>query len=190
MRKIERSVAIQATTAEVLEVIRDYESYSFWMPHVTGSRIVAKEGDITVGEFEYSGRKDCKCTLEFIDDSVSSIRYVPSGEPGSPGIRGEWELKESLPPGHVVLIGRVFELRGCSFLSGILARRVLSNILAAMLYSVRDRVAFRRASDEALLDWSDLQDEGVEKLLRIVQDSNGGLRMWFRGKKYELRPLP
>lgn len=197
MRKIERSVTIQAPRAEVLAVIRDYDSYLYWMPDIVCSKVLTREGDITVAEFLYSGRRTYRCTLELIDNGLDRIQYEPTGgaeygrdDAALPmGIQGEWELREWPSSEEVLLVGRIFGIRGCSFLSKIGGRRILRRFLTAMLYAIRDRVAFRRCPEGALLDWSDLEDEGVEKILRIIQDENGAMRMWFRGKTYELRPV-
>lgn len=189
MRRIERSIPIQAPGSEVLTVLRDYDSYVYWMPDIVCSKVLAKEGDITVAEFLYSGGKGHRCILEFVDNGQDLIQYGPAGEADSLGLRGEWELQESSSSEGVLLVGRILGISGGSLFSKIGARRILSKFLTEMLHAIRDRVAFRRSSEEALLDWSDLEDEGVEKILRIIQDPHGTMRIWFRGRKYELRPV-
>ncbi len=189
MKEIERSVTIRAPREEVFAVIRDYGSYAAWMPGVAESRVLASEGVITVAEFLYRGEPDRRCVLEFLEKGSNRIQYGPSLGPDSPGISGELELKEGPSSECVTLVGRISEIHGRSLVSMMGTKRVVERSLEAALCAIRDRVLFRDLPEDVLLNWSDLNDEGVEKILRIVEDSKGNLRIWFLGRKYELRPL-
>ena len=48
------------------EILTDYDSYAEWLPSLSQSKLLAKEGDLAIAQFELSGRGKDKYAVECI----------------------------------------------------------------------------------------------------------------------------
>ena len=158
----------------IYDILTDYDSYAEWMPYLSGSRLLAKEGDLAIAEFDMAQPKPQKLTLECIHSRNTMVLGRPiSG--GLPLQKIQWDIS---PAGQ-----------GQSQLNlTIVARNDWHWILPG---SGRYR--------SAQLCWNALKkhlsafatDIGVstadgEKLLELLETDEGPV-LWLRGKKYVLR---
>jgi ribosome-associated toxin RatA of RatAB toxin-antitoxin module len=153
------------------QLLTDYDSYSEWMPFVSASKLLAREGDLAIAEFTLARPRDEKVVVECIHSPNQMVlgRTIGGNIPISriewnlaPAAEGRTELKltlEARPSWRLPSLQRFLNAR-------------------KLMKAVENHVsAFSIAGDSG--------DEG-EKLLELVETSEG-LVVWFRGRKYTLK---
>jgi hypothetical protein len=158
------------------EILTDYDFYSEWMPHVAHSKLLARERDLAIAEFEMISPPKDVFVFECIHTTNKMVLWrklhgkVPISEI-------QWDIERL--DGNQTRIGLAFE--GKRGLPG--AMRTYSRFMdsARCLKALGNQVS-------ASLPGSLTSSDG-ERLLEIA-DTGDGLVCWFRGRKYSLTPLP
>src|ERR1043166_7700522 len=158
------------------EILTDYDFYSEWMPQVARSKLLAKERDLAIAEFEMINPPKDIFVFECIHTTNKMVLWrklrgkIPVSEI-------QWNIERL--EGNQTRIG--FVLEGKRGLPG--AMRPYRKFMDATrcLKALENQVS---ASLPASVG-----SGGGEKFLEIA-DTGQGMVCWFRGRKYSLTPLP
>jgi len=158
------------------EILTDYDSYFEWLPHVTKSKLLAKEGDLAIAEFEMSQPRQDKFALECIHTRNKMVlTRTISGR--LPVAQLEWTIE---PSGE-----------GCKVTVAIEARTNWHRLLPGYGRLMDPNSCLKSLQSQVSAFTADLsiQDEEGEKILEVIETEDG-LVCWLRGKKYTLTPAP
>lgn len=171
------SAKLKCDAGLVYDVLTDYDSYFEWLPFIGYSKLLAKEGDLAIAEFEVISPRHAKIAFEWIHTRNKSVlgRRI-SGEVQLHQIL--WELKRA-GEGETEVTVRIDRAREFKELfAGSKKYPDADKYLSAL----QSRVA-AFTSDFAL------EDESGRKLIEIFE-TDDGLDLWIFGKKYLLKPVP
>ncbi|MBI2821142.1 MAG: SRPBCC family protein [Acidobacteria bacterium] len=158
----------------VYEILTDYDSYFEWLPAVTHSRLLAREGDLAVAELEMAGR-DSRLAFECIQ--TRNKRVMTRKISGDAPLREVvWSLAPAADGGTQVSVGIRFENHPASLFSPVRRHANASRYLEAL----QSRVTM--FSVRVLFD-----EEAGRKVLEVLE-TNEGLDLWILGKRYTLKP--
>jgi len=158
------------------EILTDYDSYAEWMPHVTRSKLLAREGDLAIAEFEMSRPRKDKFAIECIHTRNKMVltRTISGKIPVS---QFEWTIE---PSGE-----------GCKVTLAITAKTNWHRLVPgySLLMNPANCLKSLQSQASAFGESLSVQDEGGEKILELIETEEG-LVCWLRGKKYTLTPAP
>jgi hypothetical protein len=84
-------------------MLTDYDTYSEWLPLVSQSKLLAREGDLALAEFEISSPHPDKLVVECIHDKNRSVlARVISGK--TPVAKIEWSIAAGGPQQSTVAV--------------------------------------------------------------------------------------
>lgn len=178
LRKIEASARLQGTREELTSILIDFGRYSEWVPGIDRSEVLAREGDVTVAEFQSRQFGKRTCNLELILSLPESIVFRQIDSLGRAQISGqcrigETENESSSPRTPIRLFARV-ETPLLDLGSG---QRVRAALLAGLdALGARSRPAESKRPDTIARR---------RKVLEVVRTS-GGLRVWYQGESFVL----
>ena len=159
------------------DVLTDYDSYSEWLPFVTQSKLLAREGDLAIAEFELAKSNGAKFAIECIHTRNRMVltRRISGSVPVD---QAEWTL-EAVDAAStrvtVELLGRVSWKR---LLPGYAGFARGGNWLAAL-----------RRQAGTFSGGVSVEGPGGEKIIEILEGDEG-LVCWIRGKKYVMQAAP
>jgi polyketide cyclase/dehydrase/lipid transport protein len=176
------SLLFRCDSALLYDVLTDYDTFSEWFPLVARSKLLAREGDLAIAEFELLQPAKDMFVVECIHTKnkmvlwrtirgripINEVRWdiEPGGAGQSPGGAGQCKVTLSI------------EGRTCW------ARLVPAYRL--FLKTARDLQALQNQVSAFL---PDLETTEGEKILEI-SETGEGLVCWMNGKKYTLTPAP
>lgn len=169
------SGSIAADPALVYEILTDYDAYSEWIPAMSYSKLLAREGDLAIAEFQLTRPHRAKFAVECIHTKNKEVlTRTISGE--VPLAQVHWTLQPA-EPGHTQVQLKVDAKRSW--------KRLLPGYwkfinLPACLKALQSQTSAYSA------DFA-VADPGGEKILEIAETPEG-LVCWYRGKKYTLKP--
>ncbi len=156
----------------VYDILTDYETYSEWMPLLSASRLLAREGDLAIAEFELTKPAKETVQVECIHSKNQAVIGRMLGG-RTPLNKLEWTISPSGPGCHV-RVAAEFRLGWKWILPGYF--RVLK--VARLWKALENRLsAFA----------PELSVGGGEKVLDLLETTEG-MVLWLRGKKYILKP--
>ena len=167
------SILIPCDPTLVYEILTDYDTYSEWMPSVTRSKLLAKEGDLAIAEFESVAPTKDLFVVEGIHTKNKMVlwRIIRGKIPIS---EIQWDIEPA-------------EERQTRVALSFEAKTIWSQFLPNIIKPARYLKALQSHISAFLPDV--LTDEDGEKILEIAETSEG-LMCWIRGKKYILTPAP
>jgi hypothetical protein len=160
----------------VYEILTDYDSYCEWMPLIAESRLLAKEGDLALAEFELAKPRKGKFVIESIHtkNAMVLIRTISGKVPID---QMEWTIAPSDRGASVSVIVQSRANWG-RFVPAY--RRLIDP--GACMAGLRSQLA-------AFSPDLGLTSEEGEKIFEL-SETEQGLVCWLRGKKYILTPAP
>ncbi len=170
------SLMLTCDSGLAYDILTDYDSYSDWMPHVTRSKLLAREGDLAIAEFEMSHPRQDKFALECIHTRNKMVltRTISGGIPVS---QFEWTIE---PSGE-----------GCKVTLAIEAKTNWHRFVPGYSFLMNPARCLKSLQSQASTFGGDIsiQGEGGETVLEVIE-TDEGLFCWLRGKKYSLTPVP
>jgi ribosome-associated toxin RatA of RatAB toxin-antitoxin module len=167
------SASLEMPADRLYEILTDYDGYAAWMPGLTASTLLAREGELAVAEFELSRPRGVKQAVECIQDRNAQV-LVRSIGGATPLAQLQWTLSRSTPGWTEVTLAVSFKLRPALLRAGgwtlVRAGRLLDGLKrqAGVLDGVPDRTS-----------------EAGETLIELV-DTGEELVLWIGGKKYRV----
>ena len=160
----------------VFELLTDYDTYSEWIPGVTQSKLLAKEGDLALAEIEVSAPVPEKLVFECIHDKNRSVvSRAISGK--TPFAKIEWTIAAAGPQQAQVTV----VLEGKPDWHWILRRyrRILdaehyAQALQGQAAAFSPELTVTGGSGETILD---------------LMETGEGMVLVYRGKKYLLQAV-
>ena len=157
------------------DVLTDYDGYAEWLPHVAQSKLLAREGDLALAEFEVNLPPKKRFVVECIHTRNKMVLWRSIGEE-IPVWQVEWTIAAAGDSKAEVTLVVSGKLRRNSLLPKY--RRFLEP--KKCLQALQSQVA-------AFLPELAVTDEEGEKILELVETEDGVV-CWIRGKKYVLKP--
>jgi ribosome-associated toxin RatA of RatAB toxin-antitoxin module len=168
------SATLPCEASLIFELLTDYDGYSEWMPLVTHSKLLAREGDLALAEIGISQPHPDKLVFECIHDKNRSVlgRAIGGTLPIS---RIEWTLE---PAGTQTKVSVLLEGKTDwhwllpAYRKAMHAEQYLEAIQGQVSAFSPD-LLISGASGETILD---------------LMETGEGLVLVFRGRKYTLQP--
>ncbi len=176
LRSVRASARLQSTREELYSILVDFGRYSRWLPGLEQSRILTREGDVTVAEL--SGRRfsDRTYNLELIRSAPETVIFRQIDCLGRPEISGQWRVGETeLDLGTATAVVHLQARVDTPMLRLDSRRRIRSGLHAALdaLAARRRQLASARPTAEA----------DRRKVLEVVRDA-AGLKVWYLGESF------
>ena len=170
------SILIPCNPDLVYEILTDYDTYSEWMPSFTRSKLLAKEGDLAIAEFESVDPSKDLFVVEAIHTKNQMVlwRIIRGTIPIS---EVQWHIEPAAEGQTRVTLA----------LEGEFSRSWFFFTHFKIVKPARYLKALQSHISAFLPEV--LTDEDGEKILEIAETSEG-LICWMRGKKYILTPVP
>jgi len=160
----------------VFELLTDYDCYFEWVPQVSRSKLLAREGDLALAEIEFAQPFPDKLVFECIHDKNRSVlARMISGK--IPVGKVEWTIA---PAGDRSQVSVVVE--GKPDWHWVLPR--YRKLLNAQQYIAALQGQVAAYSSELVLS-----GENGETILDLMETSEG-MVLVYRGQKYTLQPVP
>ncbi len=158
----------------VYEILTDYDNYFEWLPFVIHSKLLAREGDLAIAEFELLSHRHAKVAVECIHTRNKAVlmRKI-SGD--VPLHEWHWSITPSTDGKTEVLLNITRERNWKE-----LFRKTAP--VEKYLEPLKSRVAMFSS------DFRTGEKSG-QKVLEVFE-TDEGLDLWVLGKKYVLRPAP
>jgi ribosome-associated toxin RatA of RatAB toxin-antitoxin module len=173
-----RAAATVPCEASLLyEILTDYDTYSEWMPFIVKSKLLAKEGDLAIAEFELSQPKDDKFDMEAIHTKNKMVLCRAIGGK-TPIAQFRWDIVPSSEGQSQVTLTMEAKAHWKRFVPTY--SRFMSPAICLQALALHASI---------FLPEMVLADEEGEKILE-VSETPEGLVCWLRGKKYILSPAP
>jgi carbon monoxide dehydrogenase subunit G len=99
IRRAAVSIPVAATREAVWALLTDLEHSAAWLPGIDRSRVLTREGDISVVEVDIAGRP---MALEVVESPPEGARFEQVDRSGRGGVSGRWSLREDGDRGLVV----------------------------------------------------------------------------------------
>lgn len=171
------SVQLACEPSLAYEILIDYDAYSEWFPLIASSRLLAKEGDLAIAEFEMKPPGKGKFVMECIHGKNRLVltRIISGWHPAS---QFEWKLE-------------TVDSKNCRITLAIEATRNWRRPERAYRQLVKPETFLGaiQAQISAFAPEISSTAENGEKIFEIV-DTGQGLVCWIQGKKYALIPVP
>lgn len=163
----------------LFRLLSDYERYQDWLPGITRSRVLVREGDIVVAEFEAARFSARPVTFEFVQQAPTQIIFNQVGQLRERGLSGSWTLHEESGQPGVILEGKLELKTPCfNLLAGAALRTAVDESLGAVL------TRLETGRGEAMPPGA----EGRRKILEVRRRA-GLLEVWYQGQTFTC-PLP
>lgn len=156
------------------EVLTDYDSYSEWMPFVAKSKLLAREGDLAIVEFDVTTPRHHKLLIECIHTKNKMVLGRPIGG-GVFVTRIQWDIEPAEQGQSSVKL----TIQGGSIWHWVFPANW-------KLVNARGCLDALRSYISLVLPDLGVPDKEGEKILELVE-TDEGLVLWFRGRKYTLK---
>jgi hypothetical protein len=163
--------------ALIYEVLTDYDSYSEWMPFITTSKLLAKEGSLAIAQFDLVRPREDRLVIEWIHTTNKAVlgRIIGGKVPIS---EVEWTI-EPAHPGHSAVTVAIKQKMIWHWLSPAYWTLMTPE---KWLHALRSRIS-------VFLPDLVLPGKDAETVLELWETDKGFV-CWIRGKKYTLAPAP
>lgn len=126
---------IKAPQPTVLSILRGYREYEAWLPEVTRSRLLAREGGVAITELIAPAWGSEKILLEMVE-SPDSIAFTQIDRYREKGMTGRWRLTPT-ERGEGVVVHAELALRHSLF--SLRCRQRIRAVLERSLSALGDR---------------------------------------------------
>jgi len=169
------SMEFDCASSLLYDVLTDYDGYAEWLPRVAQSKLLAREGDLALAEFEVNFPPKERFVIECIHTRNKMVLWRTIGG-NIPIWQVEWTITAAGDAKSSVALVVIGKFHRNSFLPKY--RRFLEpkKCLKALLLQV-----------STFLPELAVTDEEGEKILELVE-TDEGVVCWIRGKKYVLKP--
>lgn len=172
----EASTYIKAPRPLVYSVLQAYGLYRAWVPDVTESRVLAREGDVALAELISPRYGNEKFVLELVESPEDGLTFRQIDRYERDGLAGSWELEEA-DAGEGVVVRGVLSLT--AGIGKLLGRRHLRRALERTLEALGERsLRLARLGAEAL----------ERRLLLEVVRRGDAVRVRLGDHEFELAP--
>jgi ribosome-associated toxin RatA of RatAB toxin-antitoxin module len=169
------SVVLPCDPSLPYEILTDYDSYAEWLPSLSHSKLLAKEGDLAIAEFGVGRSGKDKYAVECIHTRNRMVlTRTISGV--IPVAQYEWKIEPDVEGCRVTLV-----------LSGKANWRLWLPVYRRLTNPGRCLEALKSQVAAFSPDIS-IRDEKGEKILELMETEQG-LVCWLRGKKYAMTPV-
>ena len=177
-RAVEVSAHLTGTREELYSILADISHYARWVPGLELSRILAREGDITIVELRGSRFGDHTFNFELIRSLPKAIVFRQIDSLDGPDISGKWSVGETEPgPGSARTLVRLQAQVDTPLLELGSRRRIRSALRAGL-----DALEIRRRH---LGSARPAARAGRQKVLEVVREADG-LRVWYLGESFRM----
>jgi ribosome-associated toxin RatA of RatAB toxin-antitoxin module len=160
----------------IFEMLTDYDTYCEWLPAISESKLLAKEGDLALAEIRYAHPFSDKLVFECIHDKNRSVlARVISGS--LPVGKIEWTITGAGERSQVTVV-----IEGKPDWHWI--RPGYRKLLSAQQYIAALQGQVAAYSSELVLS-----GENGETILDLMETSEG-LVLVYRGQKYTFQAVP
>ncbi len=176
LRAVEVSARLKGTREELYSILIDFGRYSEWVPSIDLSGVLAREGDVTVAEFQGRRFSDRTFNLELIVSLPEAIVFRQIDSLDHAEISGQWRVGETersvgSPTSLVRLKARVE-----TPLLGLGSSRRIRSALRSGLDALEARRRHLASTQPAAATRK-------RKVLEVVRES-GGLKVWYLGESF------
>jgi ribosome-associated toxin RatA of RatAB toxin-antitoxin module len=156
------------------EILTDYDTYAEWMPQLSQSKLLAKETDLAIAEFDLTAPKGEKVSLECIHsrDKMVLSRVIRGPAAGS-------QLQWSLTPAGD---------QQCNVALTIERKRNWHWVLRGRQFMGSAKSCLAGLQSHLSLFRPEVSVEGQGEQILDISETAEGLVCRFRGKKYILAP--
>jgi ribosome-associated toxin RatA of RatAB toxin-antitoxin module len=157
------------------DVLTDYDGYSEWLPRVAQSKLLAREGDLALAEFEVIFPPKERFVIECIHTRNKMVLWRTIGG-NIPVWQVEWTImaaSDSKSSVALVVTGKFHQNRFVPKYRRFLEPKKSLEALRSQVSTFLPELA--------------VTDEAGEKILELVE-TDEGVVCWIRGKKYVLKP--
>jgi ribosome-associated toxin RatA of RatAB toxin-antitoxin module len=155
------------------EILIDYDSYAEWLPSLSQSKLLAKEGDLAIAQFELAGSGKDKYAVECIHTRNKMVltRTISGVMPAS---QYEWKID--------------IEGKGCKVTLAIQGKANLRLLLPVYRRLTNPERCLEALKSQLSAFSADIavRDEKGEKILELMETEEG-MVCWLRGKKYTMK---
>ena len=178
LRTAEAAARLEGTREELFAIVTDYGRYAAWMPGVELSRVLVREGDVTIAELAAPAWNPYPFNLELVRSTPGTVEFRQTDSFRRPAVAGRWELGATDPGVGAstveVRASLSLETPALSLGSGRRIRAVLGTSLDALGARRRQLAAGRPRAKAA-----------KTKILEVVRGADG-LEVWYLGETYVL----
>ena len=156
------------------DVLTDYDGYAEWLPQVAQSKLLAREGDLAIAEFELSRPPKERFVIECVHTRNKMVLWRTIGG-NIPIWQVEWELSSSGAGQTKVTLTVTGRTNSHSFLPqywGFLEPKKCIRALQRQISAFLPEMA--------------VTDEEGERIFELAE-TDEGVVCWIRGKKYVLK---
>ncbi len=169
------SVALPCDSSLPYEILIDYDSYAEWLPSLAQSKLLAKEGDLAIAEFDVGRPGKDKYAVECIHTRNKMVlTRTISGV--IPVAQYEWKIEPEGAGCKITLV-----------VAGKTSWRLLLPVYRMLTNPARCLDALKSQLSAFSPDIA-VRDEKGEKILELMETEQG-LVCWLRGKKYTMTPV-
>ena len=156
------------------EILTDYDAYAEWMPLVGQSKLLAKETDLAIAEFELTAPKGQKVSLECIHsrDKMVLSRVIRGPAAGS---QFQWSLAPTAD-------------QQCSVTLAIQGKRNWRWLRRGHYFMGSAKKCLGGLESHLAMFQPEIAPEGHGEQILDISETSEGLVCRFQGKKYILTP--
>lgn len=177
LRTAEADARVEGSREELFQIVTDYGRWQAWMPGVEHSRLLVREGDVTIAELAAPDWAPHPFNLELVHSPPGTVEFHQIDSLGR-GAAGRWELGTTDPGVGASTVSVSVSLRldtpALALASGPRLRATLRAWLDALGARRRHLAAARPGAPTA-----------KRKLLEVVR-GEGGLEVWYLGETFLL----
>lgn len=169
------SVSFDCGADLLYDVLTDYDGYAEWLPQVTRSKLLARERDLALAEFEVNLPPKKRFVIECVHTRNKMVLWRSIGEE-IPVWQVEWTIGAAGDNKAEVTLVVSSKCQRNSFLPKyrrFLEPKKCMTALQSQLSTFLPELA--------------VADEGGEKIFELIETGDGVV-CWIRGKKYVLKP--
>ncbi len=171
LRSGEAKTTLEGSCETLFEIVSDYDQYQAWMPMIAHSKVLTREGDITIVEFRTSQGSDRSYTVELVHAAPTAITFQQIDSLDPAAVSGSWQLEASDTGVEVQAKLRV----PTAFLRFGSRRRIRTELQVTL-----DALGTRSRQ----LNSSGPQTGATRrKVLEVVREARG-LKIWYMGESY------
>ena len=177
--KTSATTTLPLTRNDAYAMLTAYDQFQDWLPEISHSRVLAREGDIAVIELVSPLLLEGSLVLEVVHTPPDAAIFSQADRYRQRGISGGWRLlgSDDSQSSESVLLEVELEVPASLVNPG--PRRRARATLNAALAALHARSASQAPG---------AGDEG-RKILEVVREA-GGLRVWLLGETFSLTPGP
>lgn len=153
------------------EILTDYDSYKEWMPNVSDSALLAKEGELAIASLDFGSGSSQHVSLECIHTTNRGV--LSRAIEGETLVKSfEWSIEAAGGGSRLTLV--------------VEAPVQVAMAGGAGLPGTKEMLDGLRSFASAFAD-SGAPPDG-ETVIEIVETERG-LTCWFNGRQYEMKPV-